>query len=46
MLAIEIGNGQYNKVSTILKRNNFKIEHIIKDYKKNVRCIISMCLNK
>ncbi len=46
MLALEIGNGQYNKVSTILKRNNFKIEHIIKDFNKNVRCIISMCLNK
>jgi release factor glutamine methyltransferase len=41
MLALEIGNEQFNKVSKILKKNNFKIEHIIKDYKDNIRGIIS-----
>ena len=41
LLALEIGNGQYKKVSDILKKNNFKIEHIIKDYKDNTRCLIS-----
>ena len=41
MLSIEIGNEQLNKVSKILKINNFRIEHKINDYKDNVRCIIS-----
>ena len=41
LLALEIGNEQFNKVSKILKKNNFKIEHIIKDYKDNIRGIIS-----
>jgi release factor glutamine methyltransferase len=41
MLALEIGNEQYKKVSEILIKKNFKIENIIKDYKDNVRCIIS-----
>ena len=41
MLALEIGNEQFKKVSEILIKNNFKTEHIIKDYKDNVRCIIS-----
>ena len=41
MLALEIGNEQFKKVSDILLKKNFKIEHIIKDYKDNVRCIIS-----
>ena len=41
MLALEIGNEQFNKVSKILKKNNFKIEHIIKEYKDNIRGIIS-----
>jgi release factor glutamine methyltransferase len=40
-LALEIGNGQFKKVSEILIKKNFKIEHIIKDYQDNVRCIIS-----
>ena len=40
-LALEIGNKQYLKVSKILKDNNFKIEHNIKDYKENIRCLIS-----
>jgi len=41
MLALEIGNEQFKKVSEILIKKNFRIEHIIKDYKTNVRCIIS-----
>ena len=40
-LALEIGNGQSIKVSRELKKNNFKIEHEIKDYKENTRCLIS-----
>jgi|TARA_B100001093_G_scaffold512781_1_gene583280 release factor glutamine methyltransferase len=45
-LALEIGNEQFKKVSEILKKNNFKIEHIIKDYKDNVRSIISTYTSK
>ena len=41
LLALEIGNEQIDKVSKILLKNNFKIEYIIKDYKENVRGIIS-----
>ena len=41
ILALEIGNGQYRNVSKILNRNNFKIEKQIKDYKDNIRCIVS-----
>ena len=41
MLALEIGNEQFKKVSEILIKKNFKIVHIIKDFKDNVRCIIS-----
>ena len=41
MLALEIGNEQFEKVSKILINKNFKIETIIKDYKDNIRCIIS-----
>jgi release factor glutamine methyltransferase len=41
MLALEIGNEQFKKVSKILIKNNFRIEHIIKDYKDNIRSIIS-----
>ena len=40
-LALEIGNEQHKKVSKILKNNNFKIENIIKDYNKNIRCVIA-----
>ena len=43
-LAIEIGNGQYKKVSKILKNKNFRIENIITDYNKNIRCLISTLL--
>jgi release factor glutamine methyltransferase len=44
MLALEIGNEQQKKVSKILIENNFRIEHLIYDYKSNVRCIISTYL--
>ena len=40
-LALEIGSGQFRKVSEILKSNNFKIENRIKDFEDNIRCIIS-----
>ncbi len=43
-LALEIGNGQSIKVSRELKKNNFKLEHEIKDYKENTRCIISILI--
>ena len=46
MLALEIGNEQFKKVSKILIKENFKIEHIIKDYKDNIRCIISTNIGK
>ena len=41
MLGLEIGTGQFLEVSKILKRNNFRIEHRIKDYNDNIRCILS-----
>ena len=41
MLAIEIGNGQYRKVSHILKLNEFREKILLKDYKDNIRCIFS-----
>ena len=40
-LALEIGRGQYNSVSKILKLNRFKETNKIKDYRENVRCIFS-----
>ena len=40
-LALEIGNEQIKKVSKILIDNNFRIKHVIKDYKNNVRCLIA-----
>ena len=40
-LALEIGNEQFKKVSEILIKKNFKIEHSIKDYKDNIRSIIA-----
>ena len=45
MLALEIGNEQLNKVSNILIRNKFKIKHLIKDYQRNIRCILSVLEN-
>jgi release factor glutamine methyltransferase len=41
LLAIEIGYGQHYKVSQILKEQNFKEELLVKDYKSNVRCILT-----
>ena len=45
VLALEIGNNQYKEVSKILVSNNFRLEHKIKDYKENVRCLISKYTN-
>jgi len=41
ILALEIGYGQYYKVSQILKEQNFKEELLVRDYKNNVRCLIA-----
>ena len=41
ILAIEIGNSQYRKVSNILMRNSFREIKKVYDYNCNVRCIIS-----
>ena len=41
MLALEIGNEQFKKVSEILRNNKFKNKYIIKDYRENIRCILS-----
>ena len=40
-LALEIGNEQIKKVSKILIDNNFRIRHVIKDYKNNIRCVFA-----
>ncbi len=45
MLALEIGNGQFKKVSKILKSNKFRIKYLLKDYKENIRCILSTLQN-
>ncbi len=45
MLALEIGNEQYKKVSIILKKNRFRIKYLVNDYKENVRCILSTLEN-
>ena len=42
MLALEIGNEQYRKVSDILKINGFKTKFLVKDYRDNIRCILSI----
>ena len=42
MLALEIGNGQYKKVSQILKLNKFREKFFIKDFRDNIRCIFSI----
>ncbi len=41
MLALEIGNEQYKKVSKILRKNKFKTRFLIKDYRENIRCLLS-----
>ena len=40
-LALEIGIEQDRRVSKILIDNNFRIKHVIKDYKNNIRCLIA-----
>ena len=45
MLAIEIGNNQYRRVSYVLKRQGFKEISKECDYDRNVRCIISTKMN-
>ena len=40
LLALEIGHSQYQRVSTILKRNGYREMGKVYDYKRNVRCII------
>jgi len=41
MLALEIGNEQFKKVSKILRSNKFKTKYLVKDYRENIRCILS-----
>jgi len=41
LLALEIGNGQYYKVSQILKEQGFREQLLIKDYQDNIRCILA-----
>ena len=41
LLAIEIGNQQYLKVSSLLKFHSFREKSREYDYNRNVRCIIS-----
>ena len=45
ILALEIGNGQFYSVSLLLKNNFFRIKYLIKDFKNNVRCVISELKN-
>ena len=45
MLALEIGNEQFKKVSKILKINKFKTRYLVKDYRENIRCILSTLEN-
>ena len=45
MLAIEIGNNQYRRVSHVLRRQGFKEIGKECDYDRNVRCIISTKMN-
>ena len=41
MLALEIGNEQFKKVSEILSKNGFRVNYLIKDVSENIRCILS-----
>ena len=45
VLASEIGNKQHLKLSKILTKNKIIITKYIKDYKDNIRCIISTLKN-
>ena len=42
MLALEIGNGQYIRVSQILKRHGFRDKFLLKDYQNNIRCVLAI----
>ena len=42
ILALEIGYGQFRKVSQILKSSGFKEKYLIKDYQNNIRCILTV----
>ena len=44
-LILEIGSDQKYSVTNFLKEKNFFINNIIKDYGKNIRCIVSTKLN-
>ena len=44
-LILEIGNNQRYSVTNFLKEKNFFINNIIKDYGKNIRCIVSTKTN-
>jgi len=41
LLALEIGYGQHYKVSQILKKQGFKEEFLVRDYRNNIRCILA-----
>ena len=41
LLALEIGYRQHYKVSQILKKQGFKEELLIRDYRNNVRCLVA-----
>ena len=45
MLALEIGHGQYRKVSQILRMQSFKDKFLIRDYQNNIRCILTVLQN-
>ena len=45
MLALEIGNEQFKKVSKILENNKFKTRYLVRDYRENIRCILSTLEN-
>jgi release factor glutamine methyltransferase len=45
MLALEIGNEQFKIVSKILKNNKFRIRFLVKDYRDNIRSILSTLEN-
>ena len=45
MLALEIGNEQFKKVSKILESKKFKTRYLVKDYRSNIRCILSTLEN-
>ena len=44
-LALEVGNGQYKKVSQILKYQGFREQFLVKDYHNNIRCVLAVFEN-